>query len=588
MRLEWVPDSQACFTFGIGEETFEHQLQRKDQFEKEALANMDQSQEKGSSLVKAQADTKYGRGKFSAPERYIAYMNMIADAPAYKGLPDVRAENGKINWQCSSGQTTSFYRFFPGRLDWWIKKADELHLPGTGKSDDRLTIAARLIHPTGKKVCLVCGNERYIGYMYLNSHYAKSLNKLVGKTQFEKAMPIYEAARVLVRELGREAARGVILRDFPEKANDAALFDSGDYEAFFRATQHIRSTKLSPGYMGDCPHRLDGIHDYCTFCRKHNDPGRSDENMRTYHHDRRAFQWWAEGDWKAADSLYNSAGPGVCASCGKRVKKISPDHIGPLSCGFKQNSLFEPLCGRCNSAKNRRFTFANAIRLLEYEKKTHDSAASWQVRVLWDRVKNELRDNATAETLSNYMRAMQDYYLRLLRHIASLGRYEFLTCYLHPEYANYTVSFAGLDTGTLEYQSVQKVRAVSNGSRSLAARSVRIALEELEAYCAKPTAKRKSILLKTVDRYLEQDMPEISRMFSTIPMNEFDQAMRRVLFGTVRSLDEKDAAIQALMETDEFSNRASRNAELLVRFGRTVDHRGSQFADACIAGIGYQ
>lgn len=123
--------------------------------------------------------------------------------------------------------------------------------------------------------------------------------------------------------------------------------------------------------MGDCPHRLDGIHDYCLRCRKKNDPGKSDENMRTYNHDRRAFMWWAEGDWKIADALYNSAGPGTCVNCGKTVKKISPDHVGPLACGFQQNSFFEPLCDRCNSAKNRRFTSnkMSIVFLITFSKK---------------------------------------------------------------------------------------------------------------------------------------------------------------------------------------------------------------------------
>ena len=190
--------------------------------------------------------------------------------------------------------------------------------------------------------------------MYLNANLAKRWNSLVGKPLFEKTLPVYEAVPILIQELGFSQCRNIILSCFPEKTTDIALFDDGKFEDFFSKSQHIRSTLLSPGYMGDCPHRLDGIHDYCTFCRKHNDPGRSDDNMKTYNHDRRAFLWWAEGDWKIADALYNSASYGTCINCGKTVKKISPDHVGPLSCGFQQNAFFEPLCSRCNSTKNRR------------------------------------------------------------------------------------------------------------------------------------------------------------------------------------------------------------------------------------------
>lgn len=86
---------------------------------------------------------RYGRGKFTAHKNYIKYMNFIATNPIYSSIPNAVSDDGKINWQVSSGKTTSFYKYYPARLDWWIKKADSLELPGTGKSDDRLSIAAR-------------------------------------------------------------------------------------------------------------------------------------------------------------------------------------------------------------------------------------------------------------------------------------------------------------------------------------------------------------------------------------------------------------------------------------------------------------
>src|SRR5690606_37731233 len=92
----------------------------------------------------------------------------------------------------------------------------------------------------------------------------------------------------------------------------------------------------------------------CLGCRSKKDPGRSKENMRSYSHDRRAFEWWAQGDWMVADALYTSAGPGKCDICGKLVDRVSPDHPGPLACGFKHMPVFIPTCQRCNSAKNRR------------------------------------------------------------------------------------------------------------------------------------------------------------------------------------------------------------------------------------------
>ncbi len=530
------------------------------------------------------SEIKYGRGKFAPPETYVAYINMIADSPVYAGLPAIREPDGKINWQCSSGKTTSFYKYFEGRFRWWVEKADQLGVPGVENSDDRLTVAARLVHPTKKKVCLVCGKERHIGYMYLNSNCAKSWNTIVGKSLFEKVMPVYDAVSILIREIGLERTRELILSTFPEKADDIAIFDSGNIEAFFAKTQHIRSTKLSPGYMGDCPHRLDGIHDYCTFCRKKNDPGRSDENMRTYNHDRRAFMWWAEGDWKIADALYNSATSGVCANCGKTVKKISPDHVGPLSCGFQQNAFFEPLCGKCNSAKNRRFTFDNVISLMDFEERMGESAASWQVRSLWDAAKERMHDDSTVKTLSNYMRAMQDYYLRVMFCIAQKGFYEFLTTYLHPEYANYSIEFTGLNSSTLTFDTVTKSYRPTNGSRSLAARSVRIAFEELAEYCSKPSEKRKSIILKTIDQFVAEDEKHIEELLSSYDLSDFDLAMSAILEQD-RTVEEKDSMIQPLIENSSFQNRLSKYQELKSQFEAIVCNRGSELAALCISEI---
>ena len=527
---------------------------------------------------------KYGRGTFEPSKAYVDYINMIADSPAYSGLPSIRSENGKINWQCSSGKTTPFYKYFPARFRWWVQKADELGIAGTENSDGRLTIAARMIHPNKKKVCLICGEERYIGYMYMNANFAHSWNKLVGEKIFQKTMLISEATKILVDKIGKDKTRREILSVFPEKKADISIFDDGHYEEFFSKTQYIRSTKLSPGYMGDCPHRLDGLHDYCIFCRKENDPGRSDDNMRTYIHDRRAFMWWAEGDWKVADTLYNSATSGICANCGRRVKKISPDHIGPLACGFKQNGLFEPLCGRCNSSKNRRFTFDNINTLLAYETNKDESVASWQVRTLWDSTKNKTKDDNAAKTLSNYMRAMQDYYLRSLNHFAENGCYDFLSLYLHPEYANYTISFEGLDTSTLTFKSFSKRKKTTKGTRSLASRTVRIAYEELAEYCSKATTQRKSIIFNITDDFLKEDIERIDVLTSKYILTTFDKELSRLLACDI-SFDEKDKEIQELIESLDFSNRYSRNTYIQHKYEEMVNDRGLQLAEKCIAEI---
>ena len=348
-----------------------------------------------------------------AHKEYIKYMEMVVKNPAYSGMPNATT-NGRVNWQVSSGKTTSFFEYYEARWNWWKRKSDELGLPGAGNSGARFSVAARLIHPTGERPCRLCGRSFYVGYMYVSSYLEKRWNKLVGSKLINKGSDIVTAAEALLRTVGQSNFDTEIQTIFKEKFVTATSIESSKIRDFFVKTSHIRSYWLSPGYMANPPDRLDGFHDYCLFCRPKQDPGRSEENLRTYIHDRRAFQWWTEGDWKVADTLYNSAGPGVCDWCGKKLAKVSPDHVGPLSCGFKQIPFFIPLCQPHNSARNRRMRAKDIKRLTTFETSSGQSVASWQIRAYWNKEKTKVRADSQATKLSTFLRSIEDYYLRAL------------------------------------------------------------------------------------------------------------------------------------------------------------------------------
>ena len=182
------------------------------------------------------------------------------------------------------------------------------------------------------------------------------------------------------------------------------------------------------------------------------------------------------------------------------------------------------------------------------------------------------------------MRAMQDYYLRTLNHIANKGHYEFLSTYLHPEYANYAIRFIGLDPSNLTFEKVEKRYQPTNGSRSLAARSVRIAYEELAEYCSKPTAKRKSIILKTIDQFVLEDDDKLDAVLKDYPLSDFDYTIS-INLGPDKSLDEKDNAIQIAIERQDFGNRHHHYDHLKKYFEELVSARGEQLAEMCIEEI---
>jgi Alw26I/Eco31I/Esp3I family type II restriction endonuclease len=419
---------------------------------------------------------------FTHHPRYLEYQWSIVKHPSYRGMP-AAVVNGKVNWQVSSGKSTSFYRSYQERLRWWVNQADTLGVPGTGKQDDRLTIAARMIHPTGIRPCLVCGTDRDVGYYYVNRTLAKRLSILPGGLENSYGMGIGGILPSLERQLGRRELVALLHRLFPERVH--FLDQYGPTEEAFRRSRHIHSSFLTPGFMGDPPHRLDGLHDYCFECRQTKDPGRSKLNLAKYFRDRRAFEYWDEGDWFTADTLYASAGPGTCAVCRSPLKRVSPDHVGPLSCGFKQIPLFVPTCRTHNSTKNRRMSLADVRALIDWEARYSDSSASFQVRPYWDAWKGRVTSDDQAEDLSNCLRAIEDVYLHVLGDLLARGRARFLATLLSPQFAYFDVTFEGLDTSNFHFSKIRRVPVRSAQRSHLAARLVRVSFDSLLSYASR-------------------------------------------------------------------------------------------------------
>ena len=464
------------------------------------------------------AGHSYGRGKFEAHKKYVEYMQKIVQHPNFSGMPNAVSADGRINWQVSSGKTTSFYKDYLDRKSWWKTKVQVLGLSESDADKGLFTVAARLINPTGYRPCRLCGSDMNVGYFYLNHIFNKKLSRDFPGLEFEKASSISKAIETIGTSKFANQLSEKFQQYFPER--DAYFIKYGVSEIAFEKSNHIKTTKLSPGYMGNPPDRLDGFHDYCLNCRKKNDPGRHDENMRSYNRDRRAFVWWAEGNWALADKLYNSAGPGLCSfdGCEEVLGKVSPDHIGPLACGFKQLPLFAPSCPRHNSAKNRRFSHKDVKRLIDYEQKSGLSVASWQVRAHWDLYKGKISSDREALSLSNSMRSLQDMYFRVLRDLLDEKKERFLATLLHPEYAVFDYEFSGLNTGTLTFDSYREVENTTDLRLQQRVRVLRVAFESLREYTDKTIQKRKMVRSDYDDSavLIRQAVTRISELTSDI------------------------------------------------------------------------
>lgn len=418
-------------------------------------------------------------------------MQSIVTHENFAEMPNA-VSNGKINWQVSSGKSTSFYEYYLLRWEWWADKADSLGLPGVGKEGERFSIAARMINPTGYRACRLCGEDWNVGYFYLNQNFFKRLKKLCPEASLFKRQPIDSVIHELKKHLSEQDLRDLFYAIFPERQS---FFDEfGVSKTAFEKSNYINSKAwLTPGFKANPPDRLDGLHDYHHDCSDDHDPGRTAENLRKYNHDRRSFEFWAEGNWAVADTLYNLAGFGYCVDCPKESEeiKISPDHIGPISCGFKQLPLFNPMCSTHNSSKNRRFTKRDVDLLLKYEAIEKTSVASFQIRAHWDKHKNEMKNDFDTRSLSNSLRSLQDTYFRILCEIWKQGDVRFLCTLLSPSYAFDDVVFEDLDPSKLTFKSFSISKRINPNRKSLFSRSVRVALESIAEYSSKAESGRK-------------------------------------------------------------------------------------------------
>ncbi len=250
---------------------------------------------------------------------------------------------------------------------------------------------------------------------------------------------------------------------------------------------------LSPGAMSNAPDRLDGYHSYNLCCRSKQDTGRHKSNLARYGEDRRAYENWSDGDWKAASWLM------------KEFQKhgVSPDHLGPISLGFKHRPKFRPLTQSANSARNNRMTYEDILLLIKDEK--DEEVISAHSKALWNLLKNRVKNDDDALRLSKLMRENMHFILSIFSYIAKRGYKNFLIKnFLHPEYANYSIKFDGFDPKTGYYKEMIKTEGNKKQYKNNAIRYIRISFESLLQYSTKENRHLKKWMTDEMEEILNQ------------------------------------------------------------------------------------
>ena len=307
---------------------------------------------------------------------FLAYMDFIVNHPNYKGLKIDKKADGSYKWIAPAKSEIG-----KARIKWCEDKARELGIPVRPGVYADVMLA---IHPTKKKVCQTCGREMSLFYHYPNANFLSSINKKFGVlyTDCDHIADIWDDL------IDRGVSQSTISSFFVQKAGLDISYINATKDELIDAMEFAcrKGGKgcLGPGAMSNFPDRFDGFHTYNRCCRGSQDKGRSKENLKSYTKDRRAYEYWSDGNIHAANQFMGSS----------FFSGISADHIGPISLGFVHDPRYlQPMLGNDNSTKRDRLQFEDVEKILDTEQRTGVYPMSWYSRLIWEYIKRNYKDN---------------------------------------------------------------------------------------------------------------------------------------------------------------------------------------------------
>lgn len=374
--------------------------------------------------------------------RFLKYMNTIANHPNYKGLFIQKKDNGTLAWIATAKSEGG-----KKRIEWCINKAQELKLITDHKPYPGMYADVMLeIHPTKWKVCQICGKEMSLYYHYPNANFVKSLNKTFSSdyTDCDHISDIWDDLvnqGVKQEEITRFLiSKGELSLDYKSADKDTII------DALEFACRKGGKACLGPGAMSNFPDRFDGFHTYNRCCRATEDKGRSKSNLKSYTKDRRAYEYWSDGNIHAANQFMGS----------KFFDGISADHIGPISLGFIHDPRYlQPMSSNDNSSKRDRLQVTDIELILSTYKRTKIYPMSWQSKLIWEficenykqhpeKVATVYRD-ALKQNMANYMFALK----MILESCPNNGEDFLVKSFLEPNYDYFKYSYSFNSNGEI-------------------------------------------------------------------------------------------------------------------------------------------
>ncbi len=405
-------------------------------------------------------------------QRFLKYMESIVNHSNYQGLTINKKSDGSYAWIATAKSKVG-----QERIDWCINKAQELDfIMGYEVYPGMYADVMLEIHPKKWKVCQICGKEMSLYYHYPNASFLKSLNKQFN-TEFTDCVHIGD----IWDELIACGVRKFDIANFLIKKGDLGLdAHSSEKDEIIDALEYAcrKGGKkcLGPGAMSNFPDRYDGFHTYNRCCRATQDKGRSKENLKSYTKDRRAYEYWSDGNIHAANQFMGS----------NFFDGVSADHIGPISLGFVHDPRYlQPMKGGENSSKRDRLQIVDIEKIIETEKRTSVYPMSWQSKLIWEFIKKNYSSNqdkvstiyrdALKQNMVNFMFILRN----ILENCPNNGEDFLVSAFLEPNYECFKYSYTFNDKGEI----IDKTkRHYTNRNQFETDRYRRIAIEAVYDY----------------------------------------------------------------------------------------------------------
>ena len=425
--------------------------------------------------------------------QFLKYMEEIVNHPNYKGLPIKKKADGSYTWIATAKSETG-----QKRIHWCIQKAQELGLTKTEETYPGMYADVMLkIHPTKWKVCQICGKKMSLYYHYPNANFLKALNQKFG-TSFSDCDHISDIWDELINQGIRKNDIAAFLINKGKLNLDAQNSEKHEIiAALEHACRKGDKKYLGPGAMSNFPDRYDGFHTYNRCCRSVQDKGRSKENLKSYTKDRRAYEYWSDGNIHAANQFMGSS----------FFNGISADHIGPISLGFVHDPRYlQPMSTGDNSSKRDRLQIIDIESIIETEQRTGIYPMSWQSRLIWEFIKANYSANpdkeptvyrdALKQNMANFMFILRT----ILENCPNKGETFLVSAFLEPNFYTFKYSYTFNDRGEI----IDKTdRHYTERNQYETDRYQRIAIQAIYDYNKKENRNNKHNLTSTELAVLE-------------------------------------------------------------------------------------